>query len=137
MQIPCLIFVRGSRGAFDIKDVTFLAVLGADGVVRYLNGSPETFSDGFGICCFAHGSTAAGEAVSAFVFAGGGHGDDNDLSFGGAGDDVPFDDLGNDELHGGSGDDILFGGDAAGVDRLYGDDGNDVLIADTWDGRDA
>jgi VCBS repeat-containing protein len=130
------ILVTDSKGSFDIKDVTFLAVFGTDGVVHYLNGSPE-FIDKIPVDEISRwiGADAYHSAVVGTEADEGLFGDDNDNTLdGGAGNDLLSGGDGNDALDGGAGNDLLFGGagtDAVkggdGIDRLFGDAGNDVL----------
>ncbi|MBE6441186.1 MAG: calcium-binding protein, partial [Desulfovibrio desulfuricans] len=142
------LLVVDHKGAFDIKDVTFLAVLDTDNVVHYFNGSPEMFSDGFDISNFVKDNMGVDAPAHAFAYAEGAADDDalggtdandallggagNDSLDGGASNDILIGDSGADVLGGGKGNDLLFGG--SGEDTLTGGDGNDVLTG--GDGND-
>ncbi|WP_300451935.1 putative Ig domain-containing protein, partial [Accumulibacter sp.] len=67
---------------------------------------------------------AAFESANYFVEAG-----ENDLLFGGTGDDWLFGNAGSDLLDGGAGDDVGFGD--SGDDELVGGEGNDILSGDS------
>ncbi|MDY0259402.1 MAG: VCBS domain-containing protein [Desulfovibrio sp.] len=80
---------------------------------------------------FLTGSGNAGEAQNQLIFGGTGNdtlhgGTGNDILSGGGGDDHLYGDAGDDYLFGGAGNDFLDGG--AGVNHLYGGDGNDVFV---------
>ena len=57
--------------------------------------------------------------------------DNNDLMYGGAGDDHLFGGKGKDQLIGNAGDDVLTGG--SGADRFWGEGGSDTIYADRRD----
>jgi len=150
------ILVKDWKGAFDIKDVTFVTVKHGDDVLTF-NGSPDMLNDDFDISSYLTNTDNVVDLGTSDVdqpdggtkgdLLVGGDQDDtlsgnagDDLLIGGAGDDKLFggDDndtldggMDGDKLHGDAGDDKLFGG--AGDDKLFGGDDNDTLDGGTGD----